>query len=342
MSKKIIRNLEDTKIFDYEKGWYSHRIDKEGYVWSMEEAGVLGTITGECTHKIDREGRMLDQNTGQYSHKIYEDGRILDLRTGLYSHKVEFKPIEKPAKPKPIPSAGGGGGRGESALFGSLLKFLWDLPMVGDAFKFVVGLILLVFVIGFLSYLADEYLMPAVGSVLMRTKFQEKTYPETKKIRDFTKAIKSDPNNMEKYFSRGKAYFWDSYDTDQRTGERYKYFWITNNIKIKWKAKNHLGEAISDFTKVIEKNPKFAPAYYYRGRVYSKIGESDHSQYDNAISDFTKAIELDPKYKEAYEERANAYWSLFLKFKDTGWPTEEYVKKYERDKKKAREIELGK
>lgn len=320
MSNKIIKNLEDAQIFDYEKGWYTHRIDKKGYVWSMEEAGVLGTITGECTHKIDREGRMLNQNTGQYSHKIHEDGRILDLRTGLYSHKVELKTIEKPTKPKPIPSAGGGGGgggEGDRSLFESLL----ELPIISIPFKFVIKLIVLMFVIGFLSYLANEYLLPAVGSVLMRTKYQEKTYPENKKIRDFTKAIQSSPDNMENYFSRGKNYLFDSLNTDER-GQRYKYFWITNNIKIKWKAKNHLGDAISDFTKVIELNPQNSEAYYYRGWAYF-----ENDQCYEAIADFTKAIELNPKYGEAYKRRAETYYQL--------GEHAEYI----RDQHKARELE---
>jgi len=56
---------------------------------------------------------------------------------------------------------------------------------------------------------------------------------------------------------------------------------------------DHYG-AISDYTKVIELDPKDADAYFNRG--YSKDELED---YYGAISDYTKAIELDPKYADA-------------------------------------------
>jgi tetratricopeptide (TPR) repeat protein len=53
--------------------------------------------------------------------------------------------------------------------------------------------------------------------------------------------------------------------------------------------------AKENFDRAIELNPKFAEAYYFRGRV----------QFDNekADADFTKAIELKPVYPEAYFRR---------------------------------------
>ena len=54
-------------------------------------------------------------------------------------------------------------------------------------------------------------------------------------------------------------------------------------------------EAISDYNKAIELNPKFAMAYYNRGIVYN-----DSGKIDQAISDYNKAIELNPKDAEAY------------------------------------------
>jgi len=58
--------------------------------------------------------------------------------------------------------------------------------------------------------------------------------------------------------------------------------------------------AISDYTKAIELNPKFANAFYNRGCVKRKIGD-----YNGAISDYTKAIELDPNFLDAYYNRGN-------------------------------------
>lgn len=61
--------------------------------------------------------------------------------------------------------------------------------------------------------------------------------------------------------------------------------------------------AISDLTKAIEKNPRFANAHFYRGRSYFRKGE-----LDQAISDFNKAIEIDPGLAVAYGERAVIYF----------------------------------
>ncbi len=60
--------------------------------------------------------------------------------------------------------------------------------------------------------------------------------------------------------------------------------------------------AISDFTKAIKMNPRFAMAYYYRGSAYLRKRE-----YDQVISDFTEAIEI-AGYAVAYAERAFIYY----------------------------------
>jgi len=46
-------------------------------------------------------------------------------------------------------------------------------------------------------------------------------------------------------------------------------------------------EAIAEFNKAIELDPKFAQAYYYRGNAHSWQGD-----YDKAIADYDKVIEL--------------------------------------------------
>jgi len=62
-------------------------------------------------------------------------------------------------------------------------------------------------------------------------------------------------------------------------------------------------QAISDFSKAIEINPRFAQAYKNRGWAYIK-----KRQYDQAISDFNKTIEIDPGFVEAYFYRAIVYF----------------------------------
>ena len=62
-------------------------------------------------------------------------------------------------------------------------------------------------------------------------------------------------------------------------------------------------EAITEFNKVIETNPKSAPAYYNLGFAYDKKGD-----LAKAISYFSKAIEADPTLADAYYNRGFAYY----------------------------------
>ena len=64
--------------------------------------------------------------------------------------------------------------------------------------------------------------------------------------------------------------------------------------------------AISDFTKVIELNPKDAVAYYNRGWNKGKLKD-----YYGAISDYNKSISINPKegqsffYRSIFKEKIN-------------------------------------
>ncbi len=68
----------------------------------------------------------------------------------------------------------------------------------------------------------------------------------------------------------------------------------------------HLGnykQAIMDYDKSIEINPKFhVRAYYNRGHAYTILGN-----YQQAIADYDKAIEIYPEYDEAYFNRGCVY-----------------------------------
>jgi tetratricopeptide (TPR) repeat protein len=63
-----------------------------------------------------------------------------------------------------------------------------------------------------------------------------------------------------------------------------------------------LEKALVDSSASIQLNPKYAPAYYYRGIVYSRTDKRD-----KAISDYTAAIELNPGYTDAYLNRGVEY-----------------------------------
>jgi len=91
---------------------------------------------------------------------------------------------------------------------------------------------------------------------------------------DLTKILKVE-NNAEAYNARGFAYAY----------------------------KGQYDQGISDYSKAIELNPRYAEAYSNRGVAYLFKG-----QYDQAISDYNKAIELNPRYAEAYSNRGGAYY----------------------------------
>jgi tetratricopeptide (TPR) repeat protein len=69
------------------------------------------------------------------------------------------------------------------------------------------------------------------------------------------------------------------------------------NLKRKWV------DAIDEFNKALEINPKLATTFIYRGNAYANKGQSD-----KAISDFTKAIKINPKYVKAYFRRSGVYF----------------------------------
>jgi len=67
-------------------------------------------------------------------------------------------------------------------------------------------------------------------------------------------------------------------------------------------SKDQYDEAISDYTKALEINPRYIEAYNNRGLAYASKG-----QYDDAISDYNKALKINPRYIEAYNNRGNAH-----------------------------------
>jgi tetratricopeptide (TPR) repeat protein len=65
-----------------------------------------------------------------------------------------------------------------------------------------------------------------------------------------------------------------------------------------FKTKGYNNDAIADYTKAIDIDPRYADAYVGRGIVYQLNGDSDH-----AIADYTHAIEINPRHAVAYFNR---------------------------------------
>ncbi len=74
------------------------------------------------------------------------------------------------------------------------------------------------------------------------------------------------------------------------------------NRGIVYQRKGQYDQAISDYNKALEINPRFAKAYNNRGLAYKKKGK-----YDQAISDYNKALEINPRYADAYLHRGIVY-----------------------------------
>ena len=62
--------------------------------------------------------------------------------------------------------------------------------------------------------------------------------------------------------------------------------------------------AISEFTNALEINPRYANAYYNRGRTYAATCPAS----DQAISDFTRAIDINPRLAKSYVGRGAVYY----------------------------------
>jgi tetratricopeptide (TPR) repeat protein len=77
---------------------------------------------------------------------------------------------------------------------------------------------------------------------------------------------------------------------------------VTNNLADKKREKEDYLGAISDYTRAIKLEPKFAQAYYGRGLSYYQLNRTTE-----ALADFDQAIQLQPDFAEAYKNRAILY-----------------------------------
>jgi Tfp pilus assembly protein PilF/ketosteroid isomerase-like protein len=98
--------------------------------------------------------------------------------------------------------------------------------------------------------------------------------------------------------------FAETVNTPQRTiaditaGTAEEYY----NHGNAYKKQGNLTQAIADYTKAIEIDPKYAAAYSNRGNVYQIQGN-----FQQAIADYDKAIEINPEIAGFYSNRGNAY-----------------------------------
>jgi len=165
---------------------------------------------------------------------------------------------------------------------------------------------------------------------------------QAESIKDYTEAIRFDPNYATAYRSRGVAYL-NMQDYDPAMMDLNKAIGLEPDLRdsyydrgIVYYYKKDYDSAIADFSKAREIDPLYADAYTYRGRTYSKIRENYKAiancskavelnpddaknyidrglcycaglDYRRAIEDFSKAIEIDPYHARSYYDRGYAY-----------------------------------
>lgn len=101
-----------------------------------------------------------------------------------------------------------------------------------------------------------------------------------KAVEFYTMALMFNPNHFKAIFNRGKS---------------------KCDLGFAFDKLRMYNDAISDYTKAIEMDPKNAYAYYNRGISHDKKGD-----YNIAIKDFIRAIELDPTKADFYHNKGFA------------------------------------
>jgi tetratricopeptide (TPR) repeat protein len=141
-------------------------------------------------------------------------------------------------------------------------------------------------------------------------------------IRDFTEAIRLDPNNAYSYNRRSYGYFkkkdydtairdlteairLDPNNTDFSKARADVYY----SRGLSYLEKEDYDVAIGDFDNAIRLNPKNPKYYEGKAVAYNNRGNSYlyKKDYDAAIRDYTEAIRLNPKNVYAYDGRGNSY-----------------------------------
>ncbi|MDP8212351.1 MAG: tetratricopeptide repeat protein [Candidatus Zapsychrus exili] len=133
----------------------------------------------------------------------------------------------------------------------------------------------------------------------------------SKAIKDYTKAIEINPNNLQGFINRAIAYvqlkkydeaiegFSEAIRLDPYYVEAY------NNRADTYSKKGDINSAINDFNKAISINPNNLRIRYNRGLTLVEA-----KKYKDAINDFTHILNIVPDYIKGYTSRGVAYFSL--------------------------------
>ena len=128
----------------------------------------------------------------------------------------------------------------------------------------------------------------------------------------FTDAIKKNPGHHHCWAARGyakmekKDYAGSVEDYTEAIRLKDEDPVVRNNHGTALMKLERYQEAIADFDRCIQMDPKFAMAYYNKAQSIDKLNKD----YAGAIALYTKAVELDPKYALAFSSRGLAKFQL--------------------------------
>jgi tetratricopeptide (TPR) repeat protein len=129
-------------------------------------------------------------------------------------------------------------------------------------------------------------------------------------IKDFTEAIRLNPNLAVAYIERGVAFFFGKNDPNHAITDYNQALKLDPNSArayamrgIAYDKKEDFDRAISDYTQTIKLSPGAAPTYVSRGILYADM----KNDWDRAFADFNQAIKVAPEYYGGYFGRAIYY-----------------------------------
>jgi tetratricopeptide (TPR) repeat protein len=162
-------------------------------------------------------------------------------------------------------------------------------------------------------------------------------------LADFNKALELDPRLSWAYNNRGLIYDqWGDLDRAIENYDRAVAYGSTIALENRAMARYHAGQynqAVSDYTTLLNRDPKNPIFYAHRGLAHAALDEisaanadCDHAisispsnahlydirgvantllrDFDNARRDFATALTLDPKFARSYFDRGKMYFQL--------------------------------
>jgi len=137
--------------------------------------------------------------------------------------------------------------------------------------------------------------------------------PTSEEKRPTTPTAKSTPEDERRqvraaaYFARGRTLY-EQGEYDQAIEQFTKAIQIDPKDAqahyqrgLSFVAQNEYEDAIVDYNNALQLNPKFHLAYYHRGIAHQLLG-----QHDKAIADYTRTLKLEPRMAVAYRHRGQA------------------------------------